>query len=215
MGDIIGGVIGGIGSIIGGNKAADAEKDAAKQALTGYNYLSTNSANQAAQGAVQPAQAAQGTVQNSEAQLLGQAPVTDATQNGFNNYLNSTGYQFQQQQGTAALTGSAAARGLLNSGATAKALTSYGQGLAGSSFNNYLGQLGTLSGQYGSTINTGVGAANAVGAAGNTGGGNAATQTAAAGQSTGTSIAQAANTLGGGTQNAVNSGQLTNFFAGL
>lgn len=65
----------------------------------------------------------------------------------FNRYLNSTGYQFQLGQGQNAIVSSAAARGLLNSGATAKALTKYGQNLASTSFDNYLKQLGALSTQ--------------------------------------------------------------------
>ncbi len=38
-----------------------------------------------------------------------------------------------------------AAKGLLNSGATLKALTKYGQNLGSTTFNNYLSQLGGLS----------------------------------------------------------------------
>lgn len=64
--------------------------------------------------------------------------------NAFNNYLNSTGYQFQLGQGQDAIASSAAARGLLNSGATAKALTKFGQNLASTTFNNYLSQLGGI-----------------------------------------------------------------------
>lgn len=46
------------------------------------------------------------------------------------------GYQFQLNQGTQAIDRSAASQGLLNSGATGKALAQYGQGLA----QNYMGQ---------------------------------------------------------------------------
>lgn len=212
MGDIIGGIIGGVGSLIGGAQAAGAEKSAAKQALTGYNYLSTNAANQSAQsevpnalGLVNNDLAQQGATQGAEQQLL----TSDQQNNpAYQNYLNSTGYKFQLGQGTQAITGSAAAKGILNSGATAKALTSYGQGLAGQSFNNYLGQLGGLQAQQGqqaagalNVAQLGTNAAQAVGAAGSTGGVAAGQQTAAAGGSTGTSIAQAGNVFGGALQN--------------
>src|SRR6516162_886239 len=46
------------------------------------------------------------------------------------------GYQFNLQQGVNAIDASAAAHGLLNSGATGKALEQYGQGLGSSYLNN-------------------------------------------------------------------------------
>lgn len=64
--------------------------------------------------------------------------------NAFNNYKNSTGYNFQLDEGTNAIASNAAARGLLNSSATAKAMTKYGQNLASTTFNNYLAQLGGI-----------------------------------------------------------------------
>lgn len=135
MGEIIGGLIGGIGSLIGGSQAAG-------QALTGYNYLTKGKGAAATSGFVGNGSAAN----NAESELLGLKPITGQTQNGFSNYLNSTGYNFQRQQGSDAITGSAAARGILNSGATGKALTTFGQNLAAGSFNNYLGHLDTLGG---------------------------------------------------------------------
>lgn len=68
------------------------------------------------------------------------------------NFRNTPGYQFQLQEGSKAITGNAAARGLLNSGSTAKALQKYGQGLADSTYQQYiqnllgLGGLGTQAG---------------------------------------------------------------------
>ena len=61
---------------------------------------------------------------------------TQAQQDAFNNFKNSSGYNFDLQQGTNAITGSAAAKGLLNSGSTAKAISNYGQNTA----NNFLQQ---------------------------------------------------------------------------
>lgn len=87
------------------------------------------------------------------------APLTTGVQpggagNAFNNYLGSTGYQFQLGQGQDAIASSAAAKGLLNSGATAKALSKFGQNLASTTFNNYLSQLGGIntSGQNAGTL---------------------------------------------------------------
>lgn len=67
------------------------------------------------------------------------------SQDAFNNYLNSTGYKAQMQAGDQAITGSAAAKGILNSGSAAKALTTFGQNLAQTGYNNYLSQLGNAS----------------------------------------------------------------------
>lgn len=64
------------------------------------------------------------------------------------NFLDSTGFNFLRDQGERGITGSAAAKGLLNSGATAKALTKYGQDLASTKLNELMGNLTSL-GQYG------------------------------------------------------------------
>lgn len=79
--------------------------------------------------------------------LLGLGGDSDAAARAFAEFQGSTGFRNQLEQGGRAITGSAAARGLLGSGSTAKALQSYGQGLAQQSFNNYFNQLGGLSAQ--------------------------------------------------------------------
>ena len=56
------------------------------------------------------------------------------------------GYQFQLQQGTQAVDRSEAAKGLLNSGATGKALQQYGQGLGSSYFGQYVSGLQNMAG---------------------------------------------------------------------
>jgi hypothetical protein len=154
MGGIIGGVIGAAGSYLGGQSAKSND-------LTGYNYLSGQ---RPQLGAGAMGYAKRGDAANLAAsELLGVTPITDQTKNGFANYLNSTGYNFQREQGTAAITGSAAARGVLNSGATAKALTKYGNDLASTSFNNYLTQLSAQGSQ-------GLTATGQIGTAGTEGG---------------------------------------------
>ncbi len=57
---------------------------------------------------------------------------------------NLPGYQFQLNQGVQAIDRSQAARGLLDSGATGKALAQYGQGLAQSYSGQYLSGLEAL-----------------------------------------------------------------------
>jgi hypothetical protein len=56
------------------------------------------------------------------------------------------GYQFRMEQGVSALDRSAAARGMLQSGAQQKALTGFGQGLASSELNNAFQRVGAVQG---------------------------------------------------------------------
>jgi hypothetical protein len=77
----------------------------------------------------------------------------------FNNWKNSTGYQFGLDQGMQSVTGNAATQGLLNSGSTAKALNTYGQNYANTQYGNYTGQLQNL-------VNSGLGAGGLVAGAG-------------------------------------------------
>lgn len=78
------------------------------------------------------------------------------------------GYKFQQQQGDLALNRKAAATGSLNSGASLKAAEDYGQGLAGTTYNNaYQRYLQQQQQQYGMLAGQGGQGASAAGAAGN------------------------------------------------
>ena len=99
--------------------------------------------------------------------LLGVNGDPTAFNNAFANYRDSTGYNFQLGEGQRAITTNAAARGLLNSGGYAKAITKYGQNLAATTFDNYLAKLGGLSTQ-------GLQGADAIGRAGTEGGQTAA-----------------------------------------
>lgn len=83
-------------------------------------------------------------VSNALAGLLGIGGDPAAASAAFDNFRNSTGYQFQLGEGMNAITSNAATRGLLNSGATVKAAQQYGQNLASNYFSNYLSQLGGL-----------------------------------------------------------------------
>lgn len=106
----------------------------------------------------------------------GATPLT-TYQNAFQNYLNSTGYQFQVDQGNQAINQGYAAKGALQSGAALKALQTYGQNTATGFFKDYLGLLSNQQGVglSGASAIAGVGQnyANNVGA-NNTAAGNAA-----------------------------------------
>lgn len=60
---------------------------------------------------------------------------------GFDNWRGATGYNFGLNQGMNAITGSAAGKGLLNSGATARALSQFGQDYGATKFGDYMSQL--------------------------------------------------------------------------
>jgi hypothetical protein len=66
---------------------------------------------------------------------------------GFQKYKDSAGYGFTMDSGSRAITGNAASRGLLSSGATGKALTTFGQNVGQQYYNNYIDKLMGLSSQ--------------------------------------------------------------------
>lgn len=82
-----------------------------------------------------------------------------AQNTGFDTWKNSTGYKFGMDQGMQAITGGAASKGLLNSGATGKALAKFGQNYADTQYGNYFNQLLGVN-------NSGNNAANIIGGAG-------------------------------------------------
>lgn len=204
MGDLIGGIVGGLGSVAGAVIQSQAADKAAAQALTGYNYATsgpgaavTNS--NIAAGATGTAGALD--TEDTEAQLLGLKAPTPGTNSAFDNYLNSTGYDFQLKSGTAGVNANAASKGLLNSGGTGKALVKYGQDLGSSYFNNYLNQVGALNTQNTNTATLGQNSLNTVVNAGTGAGSNAAGYIAAGGNAISTGINGA---LGGFTNAATN-----------
>jgi hypothetical protein len=120
----------------------------AAQTIFGGSSQSSQSSNQAypfLQGAL-GGTIGQGTQAGSAiANMLG-LNGAPAQNQGFQNFRNSTGYQFGLNQGMGAITGSAAAKGLLNSGGTLKALNTFGQDYASSKYGDYLNQLQNLLG---------------------------------------------------------------------
>ena len=75
------------------------------------------------------------------AALLGLGGNTTAQMAAFDNYKQGAGYNHIMDEGQRAITGTAAGRGLLNSGATARALSDYGQKTASTFFDQYLAKL--------------------------------------------------------------------------
>jgi hypothetical protein len=82
---------------------------------------------------------------NSIAGILGMGGTT-AQKQAFDQWKNSTGYQFGLNQGIQSITGNAATSGLLNSGSTLKALNTYGQNYANTQYGNYMNMLQQLLG---------------------------------------------------------------------
>jgi hypothetical protein len=73
--------------------------------------------------------------------FLGLGGDPAATQKAFQDYLNSTGYQFDLNQGLNAVAGGKAAAGLLGSGSLVTALDAFGTGLAQKYGQAYVGNL--------------------------------------------------------------------------
>lgn len=163
MGDILGGIFGAAGDFYAADQAADAQKYAADKAAAtarlGFDWLkdSPEFTGYLKQGS---------KANNNIASLLmgGASPEALAA---FDAYKGSTGFQNRLQTGADAITGNQAARGILNSGATGKRLTQYGQELGSGEFANYLSQLGALA-------NTGLAAGQTIGSAGSAAGASGA-----------------------------------------
>lgn len=73
-------------------------------------------------------------------------PATPTQGADFSSFYQSPSYQFRMQEGMNALTGNAATRGALQSGATLKALQKYGQNYASNEFGQYMNQLFNVAG---------------------------------------------------------------------
>lgn len=84
---------------------------------------------------------------SAESALLGLGGNKAAAAKAFGDYLGSTGYTFQKNQGISAITGNRAASGVLDSGGTLKGVEAYGQGIGANYFQTYLSNLSGMSGQ--------------------------------------------------------------------
>jgi len=172
--------------IFGGNKAADAQKKAAKKAAKAQN------AALAAQTKLVAPYVEAG--KNALAEYQKMAPYKDF---GMAEFQADPGYNFRMAEGMKALERSAAARGLLQSGGTLKGIQQYGQNLASSEYENafsrYLSQREARMDPY--RYLTGIGQAAAAGQAANVGSTGAALAEIAA-QRGNVNAAAAAGTAG-------------------
>jgi hypothetical protein len=172
--------------IFGGNKAADAQKKAAKKAAKAQkNALAVQTK------LVEPYVEAG---KNALAEYQKMAPYEDF---GMKQFEADPGYNFRMAEGMKALERSAAARGLLQSGGTLKGIQQYGQNLASSEYENafsrYLSQREARMDPY--RYLTGIGQAAAAGQAANVGSTGAALAEIAA-QRGNVNAAAAAGTAG-------------------
>jgi len=146
------------GAIESGN-AASAQEDAANKAQ--QTQQQQFAATQAAQQPFHDAGVAATNQLGGYYGLPGYAAVDPSQQ-----IQSLPGYQFQLGQGVQAIDRSAASQGLLNSGATGKALAQYGQGLAQNYSQQYVSGLQDLAnrgeGATQSTAAAGAGAANQI-----------------------------------------------------
>lgn len=82
-----------------------------------------------------------GTTVNGAMSATSQTPQQDYNQ-AFQNYQNSTGYQFRRQEGLDSLDSKYSKIGAFRSGAAIKAREEFGQNIGSQEYGNYLGQLG-------------------------------------------------------------------------
>jgi hypothetical protein len=138
--DVLGGLVGGGLSYLGGREQSDDLLDAQREA---NNFLREGRARFEGTPIVTDFMPGGTRAFNTRQALLGLGGDEAAAQQAFDNYLDSTGFQFALDTGRDAITGSRAARGLLDSGATAEGLTEFGNQLGRQAFTNYIGELGS------------------------------------------------------------------------
>jgi hypothetical protein len=141
----LGGALAGLGSLgsgllgfFGANSAANAQAQAAANALAfqkyvfGVNQSNLNPFIQTGQGAT-----------NTLASLYG---LNGSGTPNYSAFYNSPGYQFAYNQGLNATQNLLSAKGSLASGGGLAALTNFGQGLASQQYGNYVNQLMGIAG---------------------------------------------------------------------
>ena len=133
-------------SIIGGisqSAAADNANKAAQRA-SAANLAQAQQVYTDAKGNLNPFIQGGQTANTEQLGLLGLGGDPTAAQNAFNNFRNSTNYNFLLDQGLKGVNTANAQS--FNSGANEKALNNYAQGMAGNALSGYMGQLNTMSG---------------------------------------------------------------------
>lgn len=127
-----------MGSIIGGI-ASGAMSQAAGKREAGTIMGGVDRAEGVLEGFTDPGRKSTSSIM----EALGQSGP-EGQDKQFQNFLKSTGFQSQLRGGTAGIASNMAAKGLLNSGATLKGITRFGQELAQGGFQNFLGNLGDV-----------------------------------------------------------------------
>jgi hypothetical protein len=202
---------------------ANAAKSAASTEASAFNQASTVEQNQFDQtkGFLQPFQTGgtnalaalqkllnigpgtSGGASSPILQMLGIGTNGQPTGSGINpaTFQGSPGYQYQLQQGTNAVTNSAAANGGLGGNAL-RALQSTGQGLANQNFQQYLqnvsGGYQGLVGNLSNLTGTGATAANSLASASQNLGESLGSNTIGAGEAIGSGILGSATAIGSG-----------------
>jgi hypothetical protein len=128
------------------------------------------------------------------------AGQTAAAQGAFDQFRNSTGYDWRLKQGMNALNSGYAGAGTIKSGAAIKGAVDYGQGQASQEFGNYLNALGTQQGvglsAAGAQAGVGTNYANSLGNIYMQNGANQANASLARASALGGGLASAANIAG-------------------
>lgn len=139
-----------VGAVIAGASAVSAvatSSAAKKNAKTAQNIANQNQQQidktQAANDALFKPFVDRGNVAGETLHSFLGLGTSTAQDRAFENYKNSTGYQFQIQSGADAINQNAATKGLLKSGSNLKGLTKYGQNVASGFTRNYLNDLQT------------------------------------------------------------------------
>lgn len=174
-------VIGGVATSVSGSKAAKAQKSAAAQQAASAQkdleqqryFYDTARADYApyrnvGYGALDKLAGMYGVTPRdaSGKPIAGAKPVSGTGYANDGGFTASPGYQFRLNEGIKAAERSAAARGVLGSGGTMKAIQRYGEGLAASEYDTYSNRLAALAGvgqsATGSTTQAGATAASGI-----------------------------------------------------
>jgi hypothetical protein len=131
---------GAIGGALISSHAASSASNAASTAAANNNALESQ-IYQSNKGLETPFINAGDAAETELSGFLGLGGDPAATQAAFQKYLDSTGYQFDYNQGLDAVAQSKAASGLLGSGSLVKALDAYGTGLAQQYGQQYVNNL--------------------------------------------------------------------------
>lgn len=180
---IIGAVVAGVGGALISGHAATSAANTEASAAAASNALQEKIYNSNV-ALAQPYITGGDTAENELQGFLGLGGDPAKINAAFQTYLNSTGYQFNRQQGIDAVTQNRAVSGLLNSGSALKALDTYGTNEADQYGQQYVTNLQGLTdtGQRAAGSLTGAGQsyANAV-SSNNAGAANAAANAQIAG----------------------------------